>query len=119
MGFHNFIKVLWDSGLTIENKSDLGRTQKTFAIYKIYNEALLHLGLQNLELRRTRLSLDFAKRILADGHFGDLLKKRKLGPMKLRKRNYYKVTHADTEGLKNSPIITMQKLLNEDKKLHH
>ena len=87
--------------------------------YKTYNEALLHLGLQNLELRRKRLSLDFAKRSLADGHFGDLFKKRNLGDMKLRKRNYYKVTHANTERFKNSPIITMQKLLNEDKKLNH
>ena len=75
--------VLWNSGLTMENKRDLERTQKTFAKlvlqekYKTYNEALLHFGLKNLELRRKELSLDFAKRSLADGHFGDLLKKRK------------------------------------------
>ena len=117
--------VLWDSGLTMENKSDLERTQKTFAKlvlqenYKTYNEALLHLGLQNLELRRKSLSLVFAKRSLADGHFRDLFKKRKLGDMKIRKRNYYEVTHANTERFKNSPIITMQKLLNEDKKQNY
>ena len=87
--------------------------------YKTYNEALLLLGLQNLELRRKRLSLDFAKRSLADGHFGDLFKKRKFGHMKIRKRNYYEVTHANIVRFKNSPIITMQKLLNEDKKLNH
>ena len=48
-----------------------------------------------------------------------LLEKKKFGHMQLRKRNYFKVTHANTERFKNSPIITMQKLLNEDKKLNH
>ena len=54
--------VLWDSGLTLENKRDLERTQKTFAKlvlqekYKTYNEALLNLGLQNFELKRKRLT---------------------------------------------------------------
>ena len=87
--------------------------------YKTYNEAFLNLGLQNLEFRRKRLSLDFAKRSLADGHFGDLFKKRKFGHMKLGKRNYYKVTHANTERFRNLPNITIQKLLNEDKKVNH
>ena len=67
----------------MENKSDLERTQKTFAKlvlqenYKTYNKALLHLGLQNLELRRKSISLGFAKRSLADGHFRDRFKKKK------------------------------------------
>ena len=71
--------------------------------YKTYNEALLHLGLQDLELRRKRLSSDFTKRSLADGHFGELFKKRKFGHMK-RKRNYYKVTHANTERVKKCQL---------------
>ena len=84
--------------------------------YKTYNEALLQLGLQNLELRRKSLTLSFAKRSLADGHFTDLFKKRKPSNIKTRNSEYYEVSHANTERFKNSPIITMQKLFNEDKK---
>ena len=32
-----------------------------------------------------------------------------------RKKEHYKVTFAHTERYKNSPILTMQRLLNEDK----
>ena len=61
--------------------------------------------------------MGFAKRSLADGHFSDLFKKRKPSEtMKTRNRDYYEVTHANTERFKNSPIITMQRLLNEDRK---
>jgi hypothetical protein len=113
--------VLWGSGLTRENINDLERTQKTFLKlilqedFRSYNEALLNLGLQNLEDRRKRLTLAFAKQSLADGHFSDLFKKRKpCETMKTRKRNFFEVIHANTERYKNSPIITMQRLLNED-----
>ena len=113
--------VLWGSGLTRENINDLERTQKTFVKlilqedFRSYNEALLNLGLQNLEDRRKRLTLAFAKQSLADGHFSDLFKKRKpRETMKTRKRNFFEVIHANTERYKNSPIITMQRLLNED-----
>ena len=114
---------LWGSGLTSENKTDLERTQKTFAKlvvqeeYRSYNESLVNLGLQNLEDRRKSLTLGFAKRSLADGHFSDLFKKRKPSEtMKTRNRDYYEVTHANTERFKNSPIITMQRLINEGRK---
>ena len=115
--------VVWGSGLTRENINDLERTQKTFTKlvlqerFRTYNEALVDLGLQNLEDRRKSLTLSFAKRSLADGHFSDLIKKRNPSHrMKTRKREYYEVTHANTERLKNSPVITMQRLLNEDRK---
>ena len=115
--------VVWGSGLTIENEQDLERTQKTFAKlvlqenFTTYNEALEKLGLQNLKLRRKYLTLRFAKRSLADGHFKDLIVKRKPDhKMETRKRNFYEVTHANTQRFKNSPIITMQHLLNEDKR---
>ena len=35
--------------------------------------------------------------------------------METRYRDFYEVYNANTERLKNSPIITMQKLLNEEK----
>ena len=56
------------------------------------------LGLQNLEPRRKSIILSFAKRSLADGHFSDLINKRNPNHiMKTRKRNFYEVTHANTE----------------------
>jgi hypothetical protein len=36
--------------------------------------------------------------------------------MQTRKRDFLEVTHANTERYKNSPIIIMHRLLNEDMK---
>ena len=36
--------------------------------------------------------------------------------MKTRKRDFFQVIHANTERYQNSPIINMQRLLNEDMK---
>ena len=98
--------VLWSSGLTGENKSDLERTQHAFAklvlqeYNRSYNEALIDLGLQSLENRRKTLTLGFAKRSLADGHFRDLFKKKKPShTMETRQRDFYEVTNANTERL--------------------
>ena len=53
---------------------------------------------------------------MADGHIYDLIKRKhnKKG-IKTRNKEFYNVTFANTERYKNSPIITMQRLLNEDK----
>ena len=65
--------VVWDSGLTAENKADLERTQKTFTKlvleedYKTYPKALQALQLETLEKRRKTLTLSFVKRSLSDG----------------------------------------------------
>ena len=59
----------------------------------------------------------FIKRNLADGHFRDLFPRRNPDHiMKKRNSDFYKVTHANTERFRHSPIITMQKLLNEEKR---
>ena len=76
--------VLWDSGLTKENETDLERTQKTFVKlileedFTSYEEALKLLNLTSLKDRRKILNLSFAKRSLADGHFSDPFPKRNL-----------------------------------------
>ena len=70
--------VVWGGSLTNENSNDLERTQKTFCKlvleedYKSYNSALRVLGLLNLETRRKKLTLDFAKISLADNKLRDL-----------------------------------------------
>ena len=113
--------VVWDSGLTTENRKDLERTQKTFVKlileedYDTYSKALKTLHLETLETRRKTLSLSFIKRSLADGKLRDLFPLRKKNhTMRTRKGKKYKTNHAHTERYKNSPIIAMQKLLNEN-----
>jgi hypothetical protein len=113
--------AVWNNGLTAENESDLERTQKTFCKlileekYVSYFESLQVLGLQTLKERRKMLTLRFIKQSLADGHFHDLFPKRKkIHTMGTRKSEKFKVFHANTNRYKNSPIITMQRLLNEE-----
>ena len=113
--------VLWDSGLTEENRNDLERTQKTFVRfileedYKNYKQALNDLNLQTLDERRKLLTLRFAQTSLSDGFLRDLFPfKKKQHIMKTRQKGRYKVVHAHTERYKNSPIPTMQRMLNEE-----
>ena len=111
--------VVWDSGLTEENRTDLEQTQKTFVKfvleedYQTYERGLQTLQLETLEKRRKTLTLTFVKQSLSDGKLRDLFPLRKKNRcMKTRKEEKYKTTHAHTERFKNSPIITMQRLLN-------
>ena len=113
--------VVWGSGLTKENEDDLERTQIFFAklvlgdSYTTYFEALNILQLDPLVLRRKKLTLGFVKRSLADGKLRDLFPVRKKPHiMNTRRPEKYIVQHAHTERLKNSPILTMQRLLNEN-----
>ena len=115
--------VLWDSGLTQENREDLERTQKTFEKlvleedYKNYSHAFKVLGLEKLETRRKALVLSFAKSGIEDGVLNDLFPHRtKNHTMQTRKREHYKVTHAYTERFRFSSIVTMQRMLNDDRR---
>ena len=112
--------VVWDSGLTNQNIEDLERTQKTFVKlimeedYKNYTSSLKFLSLETLESRRKKISVNFAKNSIIDGHFRDLFPRRtKTHHMENRKIEKYQVFHANTERYKNSPILTMQRMLNE------
>ena len=74
--------------------------------------------METLDERRETLCLNFAKRCLKNE------KARKMFPMnykehamKTRNNDLYKVQHANTERFKNSALIYMQNLLNEDNKL--
>ena len=112
--------AVWSSGLTAENEEDLERTQKTFCKlvleekYKSYSEALSTLNLETLKKRRKMLTLRFVKQSLADGKLRDLFPIRtKQHTMTTCRNEKYKVFKAHTERYKNSPILTMQRLLNE------
>ena len=115
--------VVWDSGLTCENRKDLERTQKTFAKlvleedYETYQKALKLLHLETLEARRKTLSLSFIKRSLSDGKLRDLfpLRQKKNTLWKQEKRKNIKLLMPTQKGSRiRAPIITLQKLLNEN-----
>ena len=115
--------VVWGTSLTQENIEDLERAQKTFTKmvlkekYKGYEDALIILNLDSLQKRREHLNLKFAKTGLENKKLNDLFpindKKHK---MKTRTKEKYKVEFANTERYKNSSVITMQKMLNDDAK---
>ena len=113
--------VVWHSTLTLDNRDDLERTQKTFAKlvlrekYANYETALILLNLDTLEMRRNELCLRFAKAGIKFNKLSDLLPLNdKKHNMKTRVTEKYDVQFANTGRLKNSSIITMQKLLNKD-----
>ena len=113
--------AVWSNGLTAENEADLERTQKTFCKlilgkqYKSYLEALTVLNLQTLKIRRQILTLRFAKQSLADGKLREYFPLRKKEhSMGTRNDEKYKVFKANTERYRNSPILSMQRLLNKE-----
>ena len=115
--------VVWGPSLNQENIEDLERTQKSFAKlvlkqnYKTYNQALIKLNLESLEVRRKQMYLKFAKNGIFNNTLTDLFPKNtKEHQMKTRNVNEFKVSFSNTDRLKHASIITMQKLLNEDVK---
>ena len=112
--------VLWDSGLSQENRNNLERTQKMFLTlileedYKNYENALHISQLETLDKRRKDITLRFAETSIADGLLTDLFPIRnKLHSMKTRSKGKFKVFHANTERFRKSPILTMQRMLNK------
>ena len=115
--------VLWQGGLTQENRNSLERTQKSFVKlilgkkYKTYKESLLLLNLSTLEERRDTLSLRWAKKCTENekvAHMFPLNKKKH--KYNTRNKEKYTVFKANTERMKRSPIIYMQHLLNKEYK---
>ena len=82
--------------------------------YQNYRNALNIRELETLEDRRKTLCLEFAKKCLKNEKMKSLLgEKEKIHKMKTRKPEKFNVNHAKTSRLMNSPIIYMQRLLNE------
>ena len=113
--------TLWHSGLTVENSEDLERVQKcAFKIilkenYKSYENALRILDLEKLNERRRYLCLKFAKKCIKHQKKKELFPlKNKKHKMETRNEEIYDVKNVHTKRLQNSPIIYMQKLLNQE-----
>ena len=112
--------TVWNSGLTEENVKDIERVQKSALKlilaekYLSYENALNILELETLADRRKILCLKFAKKCLNNEKMKSFLtENRKKHEMKTRKEEKFNVNHARTTRLMNSPIIYMQRLLNE------
>ena len=113
--------TVWHSSLTEENINDLERVQKT-AIkvilqdkYKGYKNGLAQLDIETLEDRREELCLNFAKKCTKSDKLKHMFPLNvKSHTMETRKDEKYKVQFANTERLKNSAVIYMQNLLNEN-----
>jgi hypothetical protein len=113
--------VLWQGALTQENRDSLERTQKTFVKlilknkYTTYEEALERLNLISLDKRRDILCLKFANKCLSDkktSHMFPLRKKTDI--CETRNKEKYIVHPFNTERMNRSPIVYMQRLLNQN-----
>ena len=115
--------TVWHSSLTQENTNDLERVQKsaTKIILKQYDisykKRLAKLDLETLSNRREFLCLNFAQKCVKNKKTEHMFPLNiKQHDMKTRHEDKYKVSFANTKRMKNSPIIYMQKLLNENEK---
>ena len=113
--------TVWHSSLTQENKDDLERVQKTALKvilqdnYKGYKNSLARLDIETLENRRIELCLNFAIKSSKNEkvkHMFPLSENNHA--MFTRNEEKFKVQHANTSRLKDSAIIYMQNLLNEN-----
>ena len=106
--------------ISSENRSGLERVQKSAvkiimkSNYNSYKKALADLGLASLEDRRKELCLNFAKKCLENKKVKHMFPENKNShDMNTRNPEKFQVQFAKTERFKKSPIIYMQKLLNE------
>ena len=112
--------TVWHSGLTEENSQDLERIQKSALriilqeSYSTYENALNFLEIETLYDRREALCLSFAKKCLTNEKMKEFFQpNKKIHPMKTRFEEEFEINQANTERLRNSPIIYMQRLLND------
>ena len=101
--------VVWNSGITEENKNDLERVQKTCLKiiyrqnYHNYSSALQRANLQSLSDRRKKLCLKFAKKCLNNEFTKDMFPiKKNFTNVNTRYHEKYDVHHALTERFKRS-----------------
>ena len=112
--------TVWHSSLSQENVQDLERVQKSACRimlrekYQGYKNALNRLDLLTLDERREELCLQFAIKCTKNPKTIEMFPRNlKKHQMNTRNQDTFKVQFANTERLKKSPIIYMQKLLNE------
>ena len=107
---------MWDGSLTSKNRKSLERIQKQclrIIHHNLnYKQALKQLNIEEMQTRRTMLTLRFAKLKKNEGKIAHLfIKNTKVHNMKTRNFRKYNIT-ANTDNYMISPILHMQKLLN-------
>ena len=114
---------VWHSGLTVQNENDLERVQKVALKiilkdkYQTYESALNLLDLETLKERRNNLCLIFAKKCLKNPKMQSLFPpNNRTHPMDIRNHKHFQVDFAHTERMKDSTILYMQNLLNNEVK---
>ena len=112
--------TVWNSGLTQEDSENLERVQKSALRiilqekFTSYENALNLLELESLAERREILCIQFAKKCTNNPKMKHLFQtSNKTHLMNTRFQELYEVNHANTGRLQNSPVIYMQKLLNQ------
>ena len=115
--------TVWHSSLTQENIDYLERVQKTATKIMLndntmpYKRRLAKIGLETLSSRRETLCLNFARKCTKNDKLKHMFPlNEKKHEMETRNKQKYKVQFANTTRLQNSPIIYMQKLLNDNEK---
>ena len=110
----------WNSGLTISEKLDIERVQRSFCHiiygkdYSSYSVALSSLGLDTLEIRRTMLCRTFAIKSSKDKKFNKWFKPNDNGKNTRIKKSKFKKVHTRTKRFNKSAIPYLTKLLNEE-----
>ena len=87
--------------------------------YDDYEIALAKLGMEKLSERREQLCLNFAKKCVKNPKTNHMFPQNsKEHQMKTRMSEKFKVFHANTERYKQSSIIYMQNLLNQNQEIN-
>jgi hypothetical protein len=112
--------TVWHSSLSQDNIEDLERIQKSACRvmlqekYQGYKNALNKLDLFTLMERRENLCLNFALKCTKNSKTKQMFpRNKKKHDMNTRNPETFKVQFANTDRLQKSPIIYMQRLLNE------
>ena len=107
----------------MKSESDLERVQKVAlktilgSEYKTYENAMNVLDLETLKVRREHLCLDFARKCLKNPKMKHLFPpNNRTHPMNPRTYEHFQVTKANTNRLKESPIVYMKNILNNEVK---
>ena len=110
--------VIWHSSITMEERRNIERIQKTALrillgeCYEDYESALKTCGLDTLELRRTKLCLNFAQKCLKNKRTENIFPINKK-TVNTRQHEKFYVTPAFTDRVANSAIPYLQRLLNQ------
>ena len=112
---------VWNSSLSNKNIEDIERIQKSALKlilrqrYKTYENALNIMELESLKDRREYLNLKFAKSCIKNEKMQQYFRPvEKIHNMMTRNKSKFEVFKAKRKRLQNSPIIHMQRILNED-----